>query len=112
MLQSTTAYVWALAIMVVCFVLAIIISNLILFKPNNPGTTARRIWFWVLAVASALIGLTINICVSGGDDVSKAAHNSYMAAAGIAAGISLVVYIVLGFALSKMFPKSKIGTWF
>lgn len=32
----TSAYMWAIVIMVAFFLLAVIISNLILFKPNNP----------------------------------------------------------------------------
>lgn len=44
-ISITSAYMWAIVIMVAFFLLAVIISNLILFKPNNSGTTTRRIWF-------------------------------------------------------------------
>lgn len=107
----TTAYMWALIVMVVCFLIATLISNMILYKPNNPGTTAKRIWFWVLCVASAIIGFIINYTKGMAITVPSVQSNFFMHA-GIAAGVSLVVYILLGFIISKIFPNSKIGAWF
>lgn len=107
----TSAYMWALIVMVVCLLLATLISNMILYKPNNPGTTAKRIWFWGLCVASAAIGFIINYFIGSGITVPSVQSSFYMHA-GIAAGVSFVVYILLGFIISKMFPNSKVGTWF
>ena len=107
----TTAYMWALIVMVVCFLIATVIANMILFKPNDPGTTARRIWFWVLCVASAIVGFIINYFIGSGITVPSVQSSFYMHA-GIAAGVSMIVYIVLGFVISKLFPNSKVGTWF
>lgn len=107
----TTAYMWALIVMVVCFFIATVISNMILFKPNNPGTTTRRIWFWVLCVLSAIIGFVINYFIGNSISVPSVQSNFYMHA-GIAAGVSFVVYVLLGFIISKIFPNSKVGTWF
>lgn len=107
----TSAYMWALIIMVGCFLLATVIANLILFKPNNPGTTQRRIWFWVLCVASGIIGFIINFFI--GKNISvPTIQSSYFMHAGIAAGVSVLLYIIVGFVVSKMFPNSKVGTWF
>ena len=107
----TSAYMWALISMVVCFLMATFIANLILFKPNNPGTTQRRIWFWVLCVASGVIGFIINFFI--GQNISvPSIQSSYFMHAGIAAGVSVVLYIIAGFFVSKMFPNSKVGTWF
>ena len=38
------------------------------------------------------------------------AHYTMMA--GIATGVCFVVYILLGFILSKIFKNKKIGNWF
>lgn len=107
----TSAYMWALIVMVVCFLLATLVANLILFKPNDPGTTARRIWFWVLCVAAGIIGFVINFIIGKSISVPSIQSDFYMHA-GIAAGVSVVIYIVLGFVISKIFPNSKVGTWF
>lgn len=107
----TSAYMWALIIMVGCFLLATIIANLILFKPNNPGTTQRRIWFWSLCVVSGIIGFIINFFI--GKNISvPTIQSSYFMHAGIATGVSALLYIIVGVVVSKMFPNSKVGTWF
>ena len=106
-----SAYMWALISMIVCFLIATFIANLILFKPNNPGTTQRRIWFWVLCVASGVIGFIINFFI--GQSISVPSNqNKYFMHAGIAFVICVVIYIFVGFVVSKLFPNSKVGTWF
>lgn len=107
----TSAYMWAIVIMAVFFLLAVIISNLILFKPNNPGTTTRRIWFWVLCVATGVVGFLINFIIGKGITVPSI-QGDYFMHSGIAAGVCVVVYILVGFVVSKLFPNSKVGTWF
>lgn len=107
----TSAYMWAIVIMVVAFAFAVLISNLILFKPNDPGTTKRRIWFWALCVANGVIGFVINYFIGKNIAVPNI-QSDYFMHSGIAAGVSILLYIILGFAMSKLFPKSKVGTWF
>lgn len=109
--SNFTAYMWALVIMVAFFLLAVIISNLILFKPNNPGTTARRIWFWGLCVATGVVGFIINFIIGKGITVPST-QSDYFMHTGIAAGVAVLLYIIVGFGVSKLFPNSKVGTWF
>lgn len=107
----SSAYMWALIIMVVFFLIALVIANMIVYKPKDPGTTTRRIWFWVLCIASVVGGYVVNMIISAkiGVPTIKSAYDLHSA---IAAGVALVVYILAGFCISKMFPKSKVGTWF
>lgn len=107
----TSAYMWAVVVLVVFFLLAVVIANAILYKPNDPGTTKRRIWFWVLAILNAPVGFVINYIIGSGISVPSIQGNYYMHS-GIAAGVCLVVFILVGFIVSKLFPKSKVGTWF
>ena len=44
----TSAYMWSCVIMVIFLLIAVLIANMILYKPNNTGVTQRRVWFWVL----------------------------------------------------------------
>lgn len=107
----TSAYMWAIVIMAAFFLLAVVIANLILFKPNNSGTTSRRIWFWVLCVATGLVGFIINFIRAQKIDVPSV-QSSFLMHTAIAAGVCVVVYIIVGFVFSKLFPNSKVGTWF
>lgn len=107
----TSAYMWAIVVMAVAFLLAVVISNLILFKPNDPGTVKRRVWFWTLCVGACVVGFLINYFIGQKITVPSIQSNYYMHA-GIAVGVCFVVYIVVGFVVSKLFPDSKVGTWF
>ncbi|MDE6444231.1 MAG: hypothetical protein K2K64_07415 [Muribaculaceae bacterium] len=107
----TSAYMWALVIMVIFFLAAILIAIAIPYKPNDPGTTTRKISFWILCVLSSVTGFVVNYILATGIvvPVTKA---SYVTNSGIAAGVAFVIFIIIGFVCSKLFPNSKVGTWF
>lgn len=107
----TSAYMWALVSMAICFFIAVIVANAVLYKPGNPGTTTRRIWFWVFCIASGIVGYLINYII-GSNIAVPTIQSNYLMHSGIAAGISVVLYIVVGFLVSKLFPNKKVGTWF
>lgn len=107
----TSAYTWALITMILFFLIAILSANMVPYKPNDPGTSKRRVCFWILCVLSVVVGFFINFAISSGIGVPTI-KSSYMLHTSIAAGISLVLFIILGFAISKMFPTKKVGTWF
>jgi hypothetical protein len=109
--SMTSAYMWSCVVLVVFFLLAILIANMILFKPHNTGVTQRRVWFWILCVATGIVGFLINYAIGSGISVPSIQANYYMHS-GIAAGASVLVFIILGFVLSRIFSNSKIGTWF
>lgn len=102
---------WSLIVAVAFFLIAAVIANLVLYKPNNPGTVTRRIWFWVLCAATGVVGFVINYIIGSAITVPSV-QSSYFMHAGIAAGVSVVAYIAVGFIVSKMLPTSKVGTWF
>ena len=109
--SMTTAWMWSIVVMVVCFLVALVIANAVLFKPNDPGTSTRRIWFWIFGVLSVVIGFIVNYIIADGIDVPSA-QSDYHMHSGISAGVCFVVYVIVGFAVSKLFPNSKVGTWF
>lgn len=109
--------------------LAMLVANLIKFEPgSNPqDPQKRKLWFWILGVlatilAFVLLFFVIPVPVEAVDwdqivDVSaKRRYENLMAhytmMAGIATGVCFVVYILLGFILSKIFKNKKIGNWF
>ncbi|MGN0222506.1 MAG: hypothetical protein ACI4AM_00620 [Muribaculaceae bacterium] len=106
-----TAWVWSISVMAVLFLINLLIANMVMYRPNDPGTTTRRLWFWVLAVLSLAISFGINLYIA--DDIKvHSSYVTYLMHAGIAALVVFVLYVGLGFVLSKLFPNSKIGTWF
>lgn len=109
--------------------LAMLVASLIKFEPgSNPkDPQKRKLWFWILGVlatilAFVLLFFVIPVPVEAVDwdqivDVSaKRRYENLMAhytmMAGIATGACFVVYILLGFILSKIFKNKKIGNWF
>lgn len=107
----SSAYIWSLIVAVVFFTVATVAANLILYKPNNPGTASRRLWFWILCVATGVVAYLINYSIARGITVPSL-RSDYETHAAYAAGVGLVLYIAVGFIVSKLFPSSKVGTWF
>ncbi|MDE6235311.1 MAG: hypothetical protein K2M56_06140 [Muribaculaceae bacterium] len=107
----STAYMWSFIIMVVFFAIAVVVANMVVFKPRDPGTTTRRVWFWVLCVATGVVAFIVNSTIAAGITVPTI-KDSYILHSVIAAVVAVVVYIILGFSISKMFPGKKVGTWF
>ena len=110
-ISMTSAYMWAMVTMAIFFLIAVLSANMIIFKPNNPGTTARRIWFWVLFALTGVSGFLINAAISSKVEVPSI-KSDYLMHSGIACGVALVLYVLLGFVISKIFKNSKVGTWF
>jgi sulfoxide reductase heme-binding subunit YedZ len=107
-----TAYVITIVCALVSLLIAAIISNLIAYEgganPKDPGK--RRMWFWIWSVLNPIFGFLIGVLmkpVKNQMEVGK-----YMSALFIGIGIGFVVYIILGFVLSKMFKNGKLGNWF
>ncbi|MEE1226267.1 MAG: hypothetical protein UHM08_04085 [Bacteroidales bacterium] len=105
------AYVWAGVTMAIFFLIAVLSANMIIFKPNDPGTTKRRIWFWVLCVLAGVVGFLINFLTTLDNEVSSN-RSDYIMHSGIALAIAILLYIAIGFIISKIFKNSKVGTWF
>ncbi|MBD5340285.1 MAG: hypothetical protein HDR94_01785 [Bacteroides sp.] len=109
--SMSEAYMWAFIIMVIFFVVAVIVANLIPYKPKNPGTTPRRICFWTLGVATGVVAFVVNSIIAQGILVPNIKSDFLMHSA-IASALFVIIYILLGFSVSKIFSSSKVGTWF
>ena len=112
MTQSmVTAYIWSLVVFVIFFLVTIIISNMVPYKPNNTGAGKRRIVFWVFAVLTFAISFLINIAVASNIAV-QSIKDEYINNSIIGAGAAIVLFILIGLVISKACPKTKVGTWF
>ena len=95
--------------------IAALISIAIKFEgganPKDPGK--RKMWFWIMAILNPVLFYVLSVFVlAPNPENDQMVYDDYMASIPIAAGIGFVVYIVLGFVLSKVFKNGKLGHWF
>lgn len=107
------AYIISLGTAIVFLLIAALISNAIKYEGgSNPGDPKRRKnWFWLLAVLNPVVIFLLGYFVFM-PDANIMIVNKYVAALSIGTGIGFLVYIILGFVLSKMFRNGKVGNWF
>ena len=112
--QSLSAYVIAVVIALVFLLIAAVISNSIKFEggshPKDPGK--RKMWFWIFAILTPLVVFLYGFLAVRPDINVPSLREKYTTALGIGTGVAFVLYILLGFILSKMFKHGKLGNWF
>lgn len=95
--------------------IAALVSNAIKFEggANPQDPKKRKIWFWIFAILTPVVFfLLCAFVLAPKADDDQMVYDDYMKALPIAAGVSFVVYVVLGLVLSKMFKTGKLGNWF
>lgn len=105
------AWIWGFIMWVICMAVAILASNMILFKPDNSDVGKRRIWFWCMAVVCLLSTFFINFGISKGEEIATNAQK-YLKWGSVSAVVFFALFILVGIVLSKVLPRTKIGTWF
>lgn len=112
--STVSAYVIAIIVAVVLLLIAAVISNLIAYQPGNNPTDprARRIWFWVFGIFTPIISLALSYFIQYTNLRIPTQKSEYLTAMCIAACVGFVLYIILGFVLSRIFKNGKLGNWF
>ena len=95
--------------------IAALISNMIKFEgganPKDPGK--RKMWFWIMAILNPVLFYVLSaFALAPNPENDQMVYDDYMSSLPIAAGIGVVVYVILGFVLSKVFKNRKLGNWF
>jgi len=108
-----TAYIISIVTALVFLLISVFIANAIKFEGgSNPKDSGKRkIWFWILAILNPSINFMLGYFVF----IPKAnimIVEKYISDLSIGTGIGFVLYIVIGFILSKMFKNGKLGHWF
>lgn len=115
----------------VFILLAILVANMIKFDPgaNPKDKQKRRLWFWIFGILATVVAFVLiyfafppltSIEVFSGmkgvtqDDIKvfTVNYHNYMLWSGIATAGTFVLYVLMGFVLSKIFKTKKIGNWF
>ena len=110
--MTASAYIIGISVAIVLLAIAAIWSVMIRFRADNTDCKTRKVLFWIISVFT--IVLTFIFCyafIYSGIKVPTK-QESYMTAMCIALGASFVVYVLLGFILSKINKHGKIGNWF
>ncbi|MBK7566781.1 MAG: hypothetical protein IPI31_03060 [Bacteroidetes bacterium] len=108
-----TAYIISIITALVFLLLSIFIANAIKFEggsnPKDPGK--RKMWFWILAILNPAINFSLGyfLFMPKGNIMVV---DKYVSDLSIATGAGFVLYIIIGFILSKMFKNGKLGHWF
>ena len=110
-----TSYIIAAIFAGAMILIAAIISNLIQFEggSNPKDPSKRKMWFWVIAILNPILFYVLGAFVlapKAADD--QMVFDDYMKVLPVAVAVSFVLYIVLGFILSKVFKNGKLGNWF
>lgn len=106
-----TAYIYAAIVGIACFLLVLIIANLISYKVNHDDSfKKRRLWFIIIGVV-CLIGFYLY------QDLYVMSHvktvmlqGKYQLHVYLSALAGLGVYLIVGFTGMLLMRKSKFGT--
>ena len=117
-------YVMSIIFLIAFFGLALVTAFLTPNRPSGTDKTTRRGWFWVLAVASGIFNYAYFALAAIPDRwikipaVEQAMPANIQAladlnAANVWASIGIViVFIFVGFIVSRCCSKTKLGDWF
>lgn len=111
----SNTYILAIVIAVVFVGISIAVSSMIAFEggrnPRDPKK--RRVWFIILGIIGTILFFSWNYFIVL-EKIKPVAsfQNQFLKHAGIATGVTLVVYVLVGFILSKLMRRKKYGTIF
>jgi sulfoxide reductase heme-binding subunit YedZ len=112
-MESTTAYIITIITALLLLLLSAVIANAIQYEggsnPRDPRS--RRTWFWILAILNPALAFLIGYFIFL-PDANRMVVNNYVNALSMGTAVGFVLYILLGFILSKLFANGKIGHWF
>jgi len=110
-----TSYIIAAIVAGAMILIAALISSAIQYKggTNPKDPRQRKTWFWVIAILNPIIFFLLGrfvLAPSANDD--QMVYDEYMKVLPIATAVGFVLYIIIGFILSKVFKNGKLGHWF
>lgn len=122
--QPTTAdvWIWAMIVLAAFLAIAVISALLVNYRPGGADKSVRRIWFWILAVLTPITSFLVNYFTKiqgfeatfkkiGPAKIQQAVDTLTMQNVYSTIAV-LILFIAIGWMLSVMFKRSKLGTWF
>lgn len=105
-------YICALVASVLALVLAIILSNNVAFQPNLSDVNKRKGIFWFSSIVAPALSALLAFLFVYMDLKTGSKKSTFMLHMFIGLCVSWVVYVVLGFVISKANKQGKLGSWF
>lgn len=109
---TTSAYVIGVIVSAVFILLAALVAKMIAFKPDLTDVTKRKVWFWIFAILCPVFTFLLSFFIVYRGIRAHNQQSAYMTAMCISTGISLVLYIIIGFIAAKISKTGKISNWF
>ncbi len=110
-----TSYIIAAIFAGAMILVAAFISVAVKFEggadPSDPRK--RKTWFWIFAIVNPILFYLLGSFImapKASDD--QMAHDEYMSSLPVATAVGFLLYILIGFVLSKVFKNNKLGHWF
>ncbi|MDE7407927.1 MAG: hypothetical protein K2M76_05850 [Muribaculaceae bacterium] len=104
------AWMVTFVVFVIFFLGAALISSMINFRPDRSDVTTRKMWYWILCVLTPVCSFVINYFTYITSILIPTAKSTYTTQASIAAGVSFVLFIGLGFVVAKS-THGKLSNW-
>lgn len=107
-----STYILSVIFAAAILIIVALISNAIKYEgganPKDPGK--RKMWFWIFSVINPINFYSIAAFVMA--PTNRRELEAWNDSLPVATIVGFVVYIILGFILSKVFKNGKIGNWF
>lgn len=111
----SNTYILAVVAAIVFVGIAILIGSLIAYQggKNPSDAKKRRVWFWLTGIVATAAFFCYNyFYVSGTIVPTQMLQDKFFTHTAIATGVTLVVYVIAGFVMSKLLKRQKFGTVF
>lgn len=105
-------YICALVASVLALVLAIILSNNVAFQPNLSDVSKRKGIFWFSSIVAPVVSALFAFLFVYMDLKTGSKKSTCMLHIFIGLCVSWVVYVGLGFVISRANKQGKLGSWF
>ena len=106
--STASAYTVGVVVSLVFILISGMIAKAISFRPDLSDVSKRKLWFWIFAILCPIITFGVTFFIYSGIK-ARNAQSDYMIAMCIAAGVSILLYILIGFIASKFDKNGKLG---
>ncbi len=112
-MESVLAYIVTAITALAFLLIAVFTAKAIKFEggSNPKDPRKRKAWFWVLAILNPIISFLVGYFFFMPDG-NVLIVNKYKTALIIGTGVGFLLYIIIGFVLSRIFKNGKLGHWF
>ena len=111
---TSSAYIIGVVVFIVMLLIAAAVANAIAYQPGTNPTDPhkRKTWFWIFGVLTPVFTFFLAFFIVYTSIKIHSVQGKYMTAMCISTVLSFVLYVISGFALSKIFKHGKLSSWF